>query len=207
MQVLLSQADGLRDFAEVIAFHNHGETRLPVIRHQLLHEARGDYVAFIDDDDMVPGDYMRVIGKALTEDPDTVGFEVALTGGRVARCSHRLYRQAQATGWNVPLMGMAEIATDPGKLFLHPWGIMTPTRRSLAVQCSFASYGPQVGEDGYFRDQLLPLLRTEVYIPRPMYDYRWDPRDSVQTQPLTAPARPRFEIRSPVFRYHPRSSA
>lgn len=201
LSVLLPQAEQSR-YTEVIALHANGEYRLPLVRQALLKAARGDYIAYVDDDDMISGDYVRSIGHALRTEPDSVGFDVQLTNGRISKCSRHLFAEARASGWDAPLLGMADIADDPSPLWLHPWGIFTPTRREIALQCSFATYGPQVGEDGHFRDQLLPLLGREEYIPRVMYEYRWSADDSVQTT-LRYSHEPRMEIRSPVFTYHP----
>ena len=83
------------------------------------------------------------------------------------------------------------------------WSILSPTRASVVKQCSFLGHQGNAKEDAYFRDQVIGKLSgPEVYIPRVLYHYRWDPDDSVQGKlPPHVPV-PRLTVTSPVFRYH-----
>ena len=69
------------DGVEIVAAHNHGAP-VGVLRQNLLMAAEGEYVSFIDDDDMVSGDYVSSIMAALESSPDVVGFTVAYAAGQ-----------------------------------------------------------------------------------------------------------------------------
>jgi glycosyltransferase involved in cell wall biosynthesis len=48
-------------------------------RNELLDRAKGDYVVFIDDDDLVPSYYIYELLKAIEAKPDCVGFDGYMT--------------------------------------------------------------------------------------------------------------------------------
>ena len=78
LDVLLPQAEKSRASTEVVALYNNGEHPLPQVRQRLLDAARGAYVCFVDDDDMVAPCYVDEIVSALAENPgaDSVGFRL-----------------------------------------------------------------------------------------------------------------------------------
>lgn len=202
MDVLLPQAKQFG--AEVIGLYNHGEYRVPVMRQRLLESASREYVAFVDDDDMVSPDYIYEIYKALEHEPDTVGFQVRLQlRDQLSVCSWVEARRAGFKDCGQPGCDTCIRGVKDG-VWHEPWGIMTPTRTKLARICRFDTYAGRVGEDGWFRNQILPLLRHEVYIPCVLYHYQWDEHDSSQTgwarRNRDRPPRP--EISSGVFRWH-----
>jgi hypothetical protein len=224
LAVLVPQAERCSEPVEVIALYNNGESPIGVLRQQLLDIAEGTFVCFVDDDDMVAADYvgslaamLRLHGfpsaaRNLDSEPefhgfpiDTVGFKVHLSfANQMSICSRRQYKAAVPAGR--PQIPMAKIAEEPQtRLWYHDWGIMIPTRTTLARRCRFDTYRGPVGEDGWFKQQLLPLLGAEVYMNAVLYDYRYDPADSSQTGRRPGGYQPRPVIRSPRFRWHPRS--
>ena len=48
-------------------------------RNQLLQKASGEYVCFIDDDDKLSNDYIRLILKALQSKPDCLSLKGVIT--------------------------------------------------------------------------------------------------------------------------------
>jgi hypothetical protein len=190
LDVLLPQAEHSGRQIEVVGLYNHGEHRLAVVRQRLLESARGTYLCFVDDDDMVSPHYIETVGNALVNhDPDSVGFKVFLSHQeQVSTCSRARFGQ---------------------KIYGHTWdwGIMTPVRTSIAQRCRFDTYtGGRVGEDGWFKAQLLPLLGPEEFVDQVLYEYRWDAEDSTQTHLARQTRPPRWPVESPVFRWHEWSS-
>lgn len=182
---------------EIVALYNHGEYRVAQMRQQLLMSALGTYVAFVDDDDWVSDNYCERICQMLYgEEFDTLGFQVQLE-----------YR-SQLTVCSVTEARKARVGVDGGPVdgvWYEPWGIMTPTRTSLARQCRFDSYAARVGEDGWFKRQIVPLVSYDAYVPEVLYHYRWDENDSSERgwhRGRKEPRRPRPELSSPVFRWH-----
>jgi hypothetical protein len=187
MSVLLPQAE--KHGTEIIALYNHGEYRVQLMRQRLLEDATGDYVAFVDDDDMVSSSYVSAICSELIDQAvDSVGFRVALPAHQqMSVCS----RVRAPRGREV----------RDGILY-EPWGIMTPTRRSVISQCRFDTHVGRVGEDGWLSQQVVPLLGPEAYIDEVLYSYQWSAADSSQTRWARGDRPPRPEIASSVFRWH-----
>lgn len=129
-------------------------------RQKLLEIATGDYVSFIDDDDTVPDDYIDSILEAIESEPDSVGFAIHCSGceGVTASASNRWKDWAEKTG------GFDYVRTPYHK---------TPIRREIALQIGFKDM--RFGEDYDFSKRLKQsgLIKTEVYIPKIMYYYRY----------------------------------
>ena len=51
-----------------------GQKTIGEKRNQLMERARGEYIAFIDDDDWVMNTYIESVLKAIKHEPDVVGF-------------------------------------------------------------------------------------------------------------------------------------
>lgn len=178
---------------EVVALYNHPGTSVPWLRQEMLQDARGRFISFVDDDDLVAPDFVPAICEAIS-DPgvDSVGFQVAIwdNGIRLRPC----YNTRQfGLGW-----------WEDNDRLVRDWSMLNPVRTELARQCTYR--GENVGEDYDFGRQLVPLLGREAFIDREMYYYYWDRSDSVQIRLRETPAgviRPRVE--HPHFRWHWRS--
>lgn len=201
MDRLLPQAEAANGRVEVLALYNYGEFRVPVLRQRLMEEARGRYLAFVDDDDMVSTAYVEAILAMAEHTPESMGFQVMLEAKhQLSVCSFMKHREAGFSG------------TDGGLkdgIWYEPWGIMTPTLATIMHTCRFDSYLGRVGEDGHFKQQIVPKLgMIEGYLDAPLYFYNWDENDSSQTgwargKSLTRRIRlTRPDISSPAFRWH-----
>jgi glycosyltransferase involved in cell wall biosynthesis len=60
------------DIVEIVTETDNGENSVGKKRNNLLSKAKGEYVCFIDDDDMVTDIYVSHIVKALQNKPDVV---------------------------------------------------------------------------------------------------------------------------------------
>jgi glycosyltransferase involved in cell wall biosynthesis len=126
-------------------------------RQQLLNEARGEYVCFVDDDDWVDDEYLPAIMAVLPTRPDHVGFRVRFTENGVIR-PERVHSLARPD------------------YTLSTWN---PLRASLAAQGKFSG---GVGEDRRWAAGVMRngLVLTEVFIDQALYHYRWSAADSIQ---------------------------
>lgn len=205
LAVLLPQAEAAPEGVEVVALRNCGERPLGEYRDALMAGARGEYLCFADDDDMVTGDYVAEICKALASRPDVVGYVQACTGlaapFNVASTSYIGYHPGPYQGAAFP--GRAALGGQAS--FVRGFSHLMPVRSDLARKCSFQG-GPAAWthEDLKFADAMMGLLAgaTEVFIDKALYTYRWNPADTTQWGPQ-APytAGPRPDVSSPCFRW------
>lgn len=165
MDRLLPQLDEHEGRVTVLAWRNVGRPHLGALRDAMLLAAPGEYVSFIDDDDLVPDYYVSEVVRALAGRPDHVGFQLEFTteagGEQVGRevVDHSLRHgrwQRNAEG---------QLVRD----FTH----IDPVRRELALNGSFAVARKGRAEDRQWVKQLRGWLRTEVYIDKIMYHYLW----------------------------------
>ncbi len=128
-------------------------------RQRLLERAVGHYVAFIDDDDWVPSDYVRRVVEVLaSRRPDCASLVGILTtnGERPERFEHSI----QNDGWY----------TRNDGVHIRTPNHLNAVRRELALQAGFRSMS--FGEDHDYSNALRPLLKTEASTgEEPLYYY------------------------------------
>jgi glycosyltransferase involved in cell wall biosynthesis len=127
-------------------------------RNELLDQATGSHIAFIDDDDLVSPTYCKQILDALASDPDCVGIEGTMTvdGHGPRKFIHSLRYK--------------EWFERRGVYYRNP-NHLSPVRREFAVQTKFPDSSH--GEDHNYSMRLLPLLKREEYIRGPIYFYEY----------------------------------
>lgn len=156
-QVLFGQWEG---YVEVLSHQDNKEISIGAKRQSLLEKAKGEYVVFVDDDDDVPTYYVEEIMKAISEQPDTVGFQIKCSGtpGITANASNR-YKD-----WGDYFDGFDYVRTPYQK---------TPIKKSIALKIGYKDM--RFGEDYDYSKRLKEsgLISTECYIPKVMYFYRF----------------------------------
>jgi hypothetical protein len=140
-------------------------------RNKLLMLAKGDYVAFIDDDDMVSPAYVEEIVSAMKTNPDIICFEC-------------LYKNAQTGIENKVYFGRTHLNVnqdDKGIRYRMP-NHLCAVKREIALRAKFTE--KNFGEDsdyGYtLRNKF--LLHSEVVIPKTLYYYNFNPKTSATWQ-------------------------
>lgn len=150
-----------------------GEKPVGEKRDALLRRARGRFIAFIDDDDMVAPSYFTDILHAIIAKPqaDCVVFAGRLevdgvyAGPFDYSITHKKYYQR-------------------GNAYFRTPNHLCPVRRELALQVGFKAIN--CGEDTDYAVRLFPLLKSESSIPDPeiasqrktLYFYRFSPTGS-----------------------------
>lgn len=141
---------------EILVNGDNGEVSIGNKRNQLLYSAKGDYVAYVDDDDMVSEDYVDAILKAAESKPDCVGIEGVMDSNLgAAAFKHSIQFQGWYTG------------TDA---YYRTPNHLNPIKRSIAQKIGFPDM--MFGEDQLFSHALKRSLKTEVYIDHPLYFYK-----------------------------------
>lgn len=187
MGVLLPQCekDGR---VEVVALQNDGERSIAEYRQALLEDARGDYVSFADDDDMVEPDFVPAVTAAMEGFPDYIAFWHAYYCNGI-REPRPVVTGIQYETWH-----------DAADALIRGVTHVNPIRSVIARHADFRRPSGK-GEDVSYVEAIIPLLRTQAEIPRVLYHYRHSPADSVQYGLAPHAYAPRPVIDSPAFRW------
>jgi glycosyltransferase involved in cell wall biosynthesis len=153
---------------EILVDTDGGEKSTGQKRNDLLEKARGDYVCFVDDDDLVPDYYVERILETIETSPDVVGINGIITfSGKNPR---KFIHSIQYKSW-----------FEKDGIYYRCPHHLNPVKRELALQTKFHTRRTY-NEDFDYSLRLLPLLKTEVYIEDVMYYYLYDPAISVRVE-------------------------
>jgi glycosyltransferase involved in cell wall biosynthesis len=149
----------LRRHSEVGFFTDDGVGSIGAKRQRMIEAATADYIAFVDDDDMVAPDYVSRIMPCLASGPDCVGITMHVTmDGRDWHPSP-IFKHSLQFRENWQWSGNDRTPHH-----------LCPLRRELAVRCRFPDL--MWGEDYNFAQNLLQYLKTEEWSgDRPIYFY------------------------------------
>ena len=135
-------------------------------RNLLLSKAKGVYLAFVDDDDMVSPDYVRRILAAIDsyyrknkDYADCIGMCGTIDG---ASKDHWQFRHSiTVDGW---------CKDKAAHIYFRTPNHLNPLREDHAKKCVFPSNN--WGEDRAYSDQVREHLKTETFIEHPIYYYK-----------------------------------
>lgn len=151
-----------QDKIEIITETDNGENTVGKKRNNILDKAKGEYVCFIDDDDMITEIYISKILKALESNPDVVELVGFLPK------------------YNLPFIHNLNCGghfKKDGIQFRTPNHLNT-IKTSIARQVRY----PEIshGEDQDYSHRLWSsgLMKTEALISERMYIYQFDSRTS-----------------------------
>lgn len=135
-------------------------------RNLLLSMATGKYVAFIDDDDMVPEYYIqRIMDVIEKNDVDVIGIngEISIMYQHGIKEKRSFYH----------ILGNKEYF-ESNRGYERPPNHLNPMRRDIAIQFKFP--GSNFGEDTDWAMRVCRsgMLKTQAYIPEPMYYYDYN---------------------------------
>ena len=146
------------DSVEILVETDNGEMLIGDKRNFLLKNAKGKYVAFVDDDDEVSEDYVSKILNGIKEEPDCCSLEgIVTTDGKKRR---KFVHSLKYNRW----------FESKGVYYRNP-NHLNAIKRELALEVGFTSKSH--GEDRDFSMAILPLLKTEHYIEGPIYYYKY----------------------------------
>ncbi len=152
MSVLDSQ---MKRDVEVLVETDSGQMLIGAKRNKLLSRAQGDYVAFIDDDDLVSSDYVEKVLRAVMTSPDCCSLTGEITHHHE---KNTFIHSIEHNHWY----------EENGVYFRCP-NHLNAIKRELALQIGFPE--KDHGEDRDFSERIFPLLKTEVEINGIIYYY------------------------------------
>jgi hypothetical protein len=131
-------------------------------RNKLVRDARGDYVWFVDDDDLLMNNSLSgIIDLCRSERRDIVAISGKFTvdgAGDAWWSIRKAYRNRDVMD---PVTGIQHLQRSPNHI--------TPTRRELALRCKFPDRS--LYEDANYATQITPLVRSESILEKFAYHY------------------------------------
>lgn len=146
---------------EILNETDSGEISIGRKRNRLVSRALGEYVAFIDDDDTVDPDYIRLVLQAIETAPDCVGIVGTIP---IMGVQYLFKHSIQYQGWYTN-----------GSVFYRTPNHLNPVKRSKVQAIPFPDIN--FGEDKDYSLNLRMKLKTEVMIQKPIYFYAPAARD------------------------------
>jgi glycosyltransferase involved in cell wall biosynthesis len=192
LDVLLPQAEA-HGGVEVVGLHNNGEKGIAEYRQALLEDARGSYISFVDDDDIVEPGFVEAVTAAMEGGADYIAFW------------NQFYRDGVKDDLETWTGINYNSWYDEGHARIRDVVHVCPARAELAKQCDFRKESAG-SEDWSYISQLRGLLQTQAVVPRVLYHYYWTSTDSVQHSLAPHTHSARLPVCSPAFRWHHWSS-
>ena len=148
------------DEVEILVLSDSGEATIGTKRNLLLEAAKGDYLCFTDDDDLVSSDYVETLLKAIESEPDCVSLRGVITwkGENPEIFEHSIKYDSYKTTDNV-----IKYERFPNHL--------NCIKSSIAKQFKFQE--KNFGEDTEWAIQLKDsgLLKKEIFVDKILYHY------------------------------------
>ena len=160
IETQVHQHDLLQE-VEVVCMEDDKEISVGKKRQLILDAAKGEWVSGIDSDDWIHEDYLKDIIAALKNNPevDHVGFiEECDIDGQKSRSIFSIKHKS----WDDKEEGYDQVRCANPKSVI---------RRSIALQVGYED--SRFGEDRVFSEAVTPLLKSEVFIEKPLYQYRY----------------------------------
>ncbi|HLB41181.1 MAG TPA: glycosyltransferase [Candidatus Babeliales bacterium] len=179
LQQQITQAN-LEQQIEIIYFRDQkGEHNVGYKRNLLLATSRGKYTCFVDDDDDVHVDYIRLIYDKLQTDPDCVSLTGIISFAGVKGKKPRKF---------IHSIKYKSYFMDTNLVYYRPPNHLNPIRRSIASQFKFPEQNTLEDTDWAMQICRAGVLKTEAELKMPYYFYLFNINNSVQ-HPKPAPAK------------------
>ena len=153
---------------EHLVLFDHRTRSVGMKRQALLDSARGDYIAFVDDDDDISDDYVASILEAIKANTDVVTFHAdCVYNGLPFIVHHRLGQRDE----NLLLDGKPGQTVKRNAWHTNAW------KRELISRCVFLD--TNFGEDKAWCLQARRFVAKESHIPRVLHYYRHDAKHTL----------------------------
>ena len=184
MDKIKSSVNSWHEHIEVIVSHDNKEKSVGTKRNEVLQKAKGKYVCFIDDDDMISDVYFDYIMTAIQQKPDCdcIGFNgmYYIYERPVMVFKHSSKFEEQRLIEHVKVDGQEIECSVQRRKVNH----LNPVKLDIAKAVGFVEISN--GEDSDYSRRLVGsgLLKSEIYIDEILYHYLFSP-DHTETQKVT----------------------
>jgi glycosyltransferase involved in cell wall biosynthesis len=144
---------------EHLSFADNQTRTIGAKRQALLDIARGEYIAFVDDDDDIEPDYVSEILSAIQQGPDVITFE------------QNSYYNGAFSKVIFGLNNRDEPFQPNGITLRAPWHVCV-WKRELVKTCQFGE--SNYGEDIIWSRQARARIKTSLHIDKTLCTYRHD---------------------------------
>lgn len=149
---------GLENEVEILYCRDNREYSVGFKRNLLEREAQGEYTCFVDDDDLVHNNYIKMIYDALQEKPDCVSLI-----GIITFDGHSPMPFIHSIDYD------SYFARD-GRYYRPP-NHLNPIKRSIALEFKFPEINTGEDTDWAMRIARAKVLKKEAKINTPYYFY------------------------------------
>lgn len=167
LQSLLSEINkqitecNAQDIVEVITEVDNKQITTGAKRNNLLYKSSGKYICFIDDDDHIYENYIKLILEAIESDADCIATQGIYT-----------INNRNKTRWKLSKdnIDVDRYDNEIGALvYFRRTNHLSPVKRQFAIAAMFPDISN--GEDKEYSSRLNPFLKTEVSIEEFIYHY------------------------------------
>jgi hypothetical protein len=161
---------------EIIILTDTKSVMLGEKRNRLVDMAQGEYVVFVDDDDVISDDYIKTLFAATKKGADVISFTamVSLNGETAKPC---YYSKDNRKDYNT------------NDAYYRIPNHICCIKKESALKSSFPNI--QYGEDSAFSKLLLPHLKTELKLDKILYYYNFNSETTETQEHLTPNVRRR----------------
>jgi hypothetical protein len=160
-QIALQPAE-LLSRCQVLVDIDGGEVSIGRKRQRLLDASVGEYIVFIDDDDIIASDYLGRVFDGIDLGVDHIGIGMSY---EPFNAPHHLVECSMHHEW-----------THDGTKYLRSPQHTCAVKASLARFAGFDDVS--FSEDRTYAERLKPLIKSEYVIKEPIYRYLFDGRKS-----------------------------
>jgi len=150
---------------EILCQIDNGEATIGQKRNDLLNNAKGEYLCFIDDDDRISSNYISLVLEAIKNNPniDCIGFiQDYLVDGKEQIGGSKVCISLKYNQWDLNVDGYLAVRTP------HH---LTPIKRQICIDAG-GYKNLDKAEDLDFSNRVYPLLKNEYFINETLYYYQ-----------------------------------
>jgi glycosyltransferase involved in cell wall biosynthesis len=159
-------ANNLMDEVEIVIFSDSKQYPVGMKRNMLIEQAQGDFTCFVDDDDWVSDDYIKLLYNAiLTPDIDCVGIKGLLVSDDLGNKEFIHSSMYKSYG-------------QDRNYYYRPPNHLNPIKRSIASRFKFPVINRGEDTDWAMQVSNSGLLKKEAFVNKVVYYYRFQYADS-----------------------------